>query len=82
MQYEFVISMIAYMQNRYIRQLMRYQLMTQGVCDINAPCSPRTLSTVGHAADLTERVAGQSHFHDLCNLLGAEAPAAADSRGE
>jgi type II restriction/modification system DNA methylase subunit YeeA len=34
------------------------------------------------AVDLTERAAAQSHFHDLCNLLGEEAPAAADPKGE
>jgi type II restriction/modification system DNA methylase subunit YeeA len=34
------------------------------------------------AVDLTERAAAQSHFHDLCDLLGEEAPAAADPKGE
>jgi hypothetical protein len=34
------------------------------------------------AVDLTERAAAQSHFHDLCNLLSEEAPAAADPKAE
>jgi len=34
------------------------------------------------AADLTERAAAQSHFRDLCDLLGEEAPTDADPKGE
>jgi hypothetical protein len=34
------------------------------------------------AAALTERAAAQSHFNDLCALLGEETPAAADPKGE
>src|SRR5260370_28287432 len=34
------------------------------------------------AADLTERAAAQSHFRDLCDLLGEQAPSDAHSRGE
>jgi hypothetical protein len=30
--------------------------------------------TKWRAADLTERAAAQSHFRDLCDLLGEEAP--------
>jgi len=35
-----------------------------------------------HAADLTERAAAQSHFRDLCELLGEQAPTDADPKGE
>lgn len=35
-----------------------------------------------HAADLTERAAAQSHFRDLCDLLGEQAPSDADPKGE
>ena len=34
------------------------------------------------AADLTERAAAQSHFRDLCDLLGEETPTDADPKGE
>ncbi|MBV8336975.1 MAG: class I SAM-dependent DNA methyltransferase, partial [Alphaproteobacteria bacterium] len=34
------------------------------------------------AADLTERAAAQSHFRDLCDLLGEEEPTNADPKGE
>src|SRR5438874_5433190 len=34
------------------------------------------------AADLTERAAAQSHFRDLCELLGEETPTNADPKGE
>jgi type II restriction/modification system DNA methylase subunit YeeA len=34
------------------------------------------------AADLTERAAAQSHFRDLCDLLGEQAPTDADPKGE
>jgi hypothetical protein len=34
------------------------------------------------AADLTERAAAQSHFRDLCDLLGEDAPTDADPKGE
>jgi hypothetical protein len=34
------------------------------------------------AADLTERAAAQSHFRDLCELLGEDAPTDADPKGE
>jgi type II restriction/modification system DNA methylase subunit YeeA len=34
------------------------------------------------AADLTERAAAQSHFCDLCELLGEETPSDADPKGE
>jgi type II restriction/modification system DNA methylase subunit YeeA len=34
------------------------------------------------SADLTERAAAQSHFRDLCDLLGEEAPTDADPKGE
>jgi type II restriction/modification system DNA methylase subunit YeeA len=34
------------------------------------------------AADLTERAAAQSHFRDLCDLLGEQAPSDADPTGE
>jgi type II restriction/modification system DNA methylase subunit YeeA len=33
------------------------------------------------AADLTERAAAQSHFRDLCDLLGEEAPTEAETLG-
>ena len=33
-------------------------------------------------ADLTERAAAQSHFRDLCDLLGEEPPTDADPKGE
>jgi type II restriction/modification system DNA methylase subunit YeeA len=33
-------------------------------------------------ADLTERAAAQSHFRDLCDLLGEKTPTDADPRGE
>src|SRR5215831_4920577 len=35
-----------------------------------------------HAADLTERAAARSHFRDLCELLGEQAPTDADPKGE
>jgi type II restriction/modification system DNA methylase subunit YeeA len=34
------------------------------------------------AAELTERAAAQSHFRDLCELLGEDAPTDADPKGE
>jgi type II restriction/modification system DNA methylase subunit YeeA len=34
------------------------------------------------SADLTERAAAQSHFRDLCDLLGEVAPTDADPKGE
>ena len=34
------------------------------------------------AADLTERAAAQSHFRDLCDLLGERASSDADPGGE
>ena len=34
------------------------------------------------AADLTERAGAQSHFRDLCDLLGEETPTDADPKGE
>jgi rubrerythrin len=34
------------------------------------------------AADLTERAAAQSHFCELCELLGEETPTNADPKGE
>ena len=34
------------------------------------------------SADLTERAAAQSHFRDLCDLLGEEPPTTADPKGE
>ena len=34
------------------------------------------------AADLTERAAAQSHFRDLCDLLGEPTPTDADPKGE
>ena len=34
------------------------------------------------AADPTERAAAQSHFRDLCDLLGEEAPTDTDPKGE
>jgi hypothetical protein len=34
------------------------------------------------AADLTERAAAQSHFRDLCDLLGEDEPTNADPKGE
>jgi hypothetical protein len=33
-------------------------------------------------ADLTERAAAQSHFRDLCELIGEQAPTDADPKGE
>jgi hypothetical protein len=38
--------------------------------------------TKWRSADLTERAAAQSHFRDLCDLLGEEAPTDADPKGE
>jgi type II restriction/modification system DNA methylase subunit YeeA len=35
-----------------------------------------------HAVELTERAAAQSHFRDLCELLGEKAPTDADPVGE
>ena len=34
------------------------------------------------AADLSERAAAQSHFRDLCDLIGEKAPTDADPKGE
>ena len=34
------------------------------------------------AADLTERAASQSHFCELCTLLGEKTPTDADPKGE
>src|SRR5260370_11975379 len=34
------------------------------------------------SADLTERAAAQSHFCELCDLLGEETPTNADPKGE
>jgi hypothetical protein len=34
------------------------------------------------SAHLTECAAAQSHFRDLCDLLGEEAPTDADPKGE
>jgi hypothetical protein len=34
------------------------------------------------AAELTERAAAHSHFRDLCDLLGEQAPSDADPKGE
>jgi hypothetical protein len=34
------------------------------------------------SSDLTERAAAQSHFRDLCDLLGEKAPTDADPKGE
>jgi hypothetical protein len=36
--------------------------------------------TKWRSADLTERAAAQSHFRDLCDLLGEEAPTDADPK--
>jgi len=38
--------------------------------------------TKWRTADLSERAAAQSHFRDLCDLLGEEAPTDADPKGE
>ena len=38
--------------------------------------------TKWRAADLTERAAAQSHFRDVCDLLGEQAPSDADPKGE
>jgi hypothetical protein len=34
------------------------------------------------SADLTERAAAQSHFRDLCDMLGEQTPTDADPKGE
>jgi hypothetical protein len=38
--------------------------------------------TKWRAADLTERAAAQSHFCELCTLLGEQTPSDADPKGE
>jgi hypothetical protein len=38
--------------------------------------------TKWRAADLPERAPAQSHFRDLCDLPGEEAPTDADPKGE
>lgn len=44
--------------------------------------TPDQFITKWKAADLTERAAAQSHFIDLCRLLGEPAPTDADPKGE
>src|SRR6266851_3163205 len=44
--------------------------------------TPETFIKKWHAADLTERAAAQSHFNDLCALLGESNPTDADPKGE
>ncbi len=41
-----------------------------------------SLSNAGRPVTLTERAAAQSHFIDLCEVLGQPHPAAADQTGE
>jgi type II restriction/modification system DNA methylase subunit YeeA len=43
--------------------------------------TPETFIKKWHAADLTERAAAQSHFNDLCALLGEPSPTDADPKG-
>ncbi|WP_254453546.1 type IIL restriction-modification enzyme MmeI [Siccirubricoccus sp. G192] len=44
--------------------------------------TPETFIAKWHGATLTERAAAQSHFIDLCRLLGEPTPTDADPRGE
>ncbi len=49
---------------------------------MTAAMSARDFIEKWRAVDLTERAAAQSHFRDLCDLLGEEAPTDADPKGE
>jgi hypothetical protein len=44
--------------------------------------TPEQFIAKWQAADLTERAAAQSHFNDLCELLGEPKPTDADPKGE
>lgn len=44
--------------------------------------TPHEFLTKWRSVELKERTASQSHFNDLCRLLGIEDPIAADPRGE
>ena len=43
--------------------------------------TPQEFITNWKAAELTERAACQSHFIDLCRMLGQKTPAEADPKG-
>ena len=44
--------------------------------------TPREFIEKWRAAELKERSAAQSHFNDLCALLGEKDPISADPKGE
>ncbi len=44
--------------------------------------TPNDFITKWSRADLTERAASQTHFNDLCQLLGEPTPIEADPKGE
>jgi hypothetical protein len=44
--------------------------------------TPEQFIAKWQAADLKERAAAQSHFNDLCELLGNPTPTDADPKGE
>ena len=44
--------------------------------------TPQQVIEKWEAAELKERSASQSHFNDLCRLLGIEDPISADPKGE
>jgi hypothetical protein len=44
--------------------------------------TPERFVTKRQPADLKGRAAAQSHFNDLCELLGEEKPIDADRKGE
>jgi hypothetical protein len=43
--------------------------------------TPHDCITEWHNVELKERTASQSHFNDLCALLGVEDPISADPKG-
>jgi hypothetical protein len=58
---------------------------------VDAPAPPMTLARAmlatdfiakWRSADLTERAVARSHFRDLCDLIGEEAPTDTDPKGE
>ena len=46
--------------------------MIQALCDVNASMLATDFIAKWRAADLTERAAAQSHFRDLCELVGED----------
>ncbi len=49
---------------------------------MGAGLTPEVFIAKWHASTLTERAAAQSHFNDLCDMLGVEKPTDADPKGE